>query len=312
MIVKQNFNPVKVLGYIWRELLLGFAASLVVYVLYSVLGFSQTTLPTLFVVLMGLPLAIFVSFRSDLSYSRWEQAAEAWYHIVGSSRIFARLVITFIESHMTSSSYDPQLAKVYQHQMIYRHLAWVNALRLQLRGESDDGILKRFLSDQEFRELKSSSEIPMTNFLMKLQGTQIYQAMSSGILQGFDSFQLESHLGEFETLEATCDRIKNIQIPRQYDYFARVFIYLFIILVPLGFISSLAGIAWVIIPITLIISAVFGVLERMGLANESPFENRVTDVPLSALCVQIERELRGELRESDLPPIAVPVDGYLW
>ena len=39
---------------------------------------------------------------------------------------------------------------------------------------------------------------------------------------------------------------------------------------------------------------------------------RDTDVPLTYVCRQIERDLREQLGEADLPAPVVAVDGYLW
>ena len=50
----------------------------------------------------------------------------------------------------------------------------------------------------------------------------------------------------------------------------------------------------------------------MGEVNEDPFENRITDVPLTAMCNTIERDLREMLGETDLPPKAEPKDGFLF
>ena len=53
-------------------------------------------------------------------------------------------------------------------------------------------------------------------------------------------------------------------------------------------------------------------MEKTGAANEDPFENRVTDVPLTALCNTVERDLKEQLGEAALPEKLVAVDGYLW
>ena len=53
-------------------------------------------------------------------------------------------------------------------------------------------------------------------------------------------------------------------------------------------------------------------MERTGAANEAPFENLPTDVPLTALCNTIERDLRELLGEPDLPEKLEPVNGYLY
>jgi putative membrane protein len=50
----------------------------------------------------------------------------------------------------------------------------------------------------------------------------------------------------------------------------------------------------------------------VGEVNEDPFENKITDVPLTALCNTIERDLREMLGESDLPPKSSPENGFLY
>jgi len=43
-----------------------------------------------------------------------------------------------------------------------------------------------------------------------------------------------------------------------------------------------------------------------------PFEARITDVPLSAICRIIERDGRETMGETDLPLKLEPKDAYLW
>jgi putative membrane protein len=66
------------------------------------------------------------------------------------------------------------------------------------------------------------------------------------------------------------------------------------------------------IPVSVIISFVFAIIGKVGEVNEDPFENRITDVPMTAMCNTIERDLREMLGETDLPPRAEPRDGFLF
>ncbi|MCA6515847.1 MAG: hydrogenase, partial [Chitinophagaceae bacterium] len=45
---------------------------------------------------------------------------------------------------------------------------------------------------------------------------------------------------------------------------------------------------------------------------EDPFENRITDVPLTAMCNTIERDLREMLEENDLPKKLEAENGFLF
>ncbi len=45
--------------------------------------------------------------------------------------------------------------------------------------------------------------------------------------------------------------------------------------------------------------------------DEDPFENRITDIPMTAMCTTIERDLKEMLGEKDLPDKKLPVNGFL-
>ncbi|WP_426491374.1 hypothetical protein [Hymenobacter sp. 102] len=59
------------------------------------------------------------------------------------------------------------------------------------------------------------------------------------------------------------------------------------------------------------LSWVFSTIELVGDMSEDPFENRMNDVPMTALCRSIEVDLRQMLGESVLPAVARPVDSVL-
>jgi putative membrane protein len=67
-----------------------------------------------------------------------------------------------------------------------------------------------------------------------------------------------------------------------------------------------------LIPFSVLISAVFVIMERTGAANENPFENLVTDVPLTSICNKIERDLLEMLGSEKLPPKLEAENGYLY
>lgn len=69
---------------------------------------------------------------------------------------------------------------------------------------------------------------------------------------------------------------------------------------------------WQQLVVALVLAFVFAIVQRTGEVNEEPFENRITDVPLTALCRIIERDARATLGETGLPPRLEPKDGYLW
>lgn len=310
MILKRNFNPIKVVQYVKRELLLAITVSLVVYGLH-VNGLGIVTLPFSISAILGSALAIFIAFRNNSAYSRWWEARTLWGGIVNSSRVLARLVITFTDSHAHQSTYQAERSDRFKKEMIYLLIAWVHALRLHLRKQTDVLELKNFLSEQEFKALQENNNKP--NYLHLLTGKKVYEAMANGTLGGFDSFQMEGQLLALANYQGGCERIKNTPLLRQYDFFTRVFLVTFIVLLPFSLMTDFSkmNLSFLMVPISVIISFVFAIIGKVGEVNEDPFENRITDVPLSALCNTIERDLKEMLGET-LPPKLEAQEGFLY
>lgn len=311
MIIKRNFNPIRVIQYIKAELLFAVIITVTVFMLYK-LGIAAISLPFSIAAILGSALAIFIAFRNNSSYSRWWEARTLWGGIINSNRVLARLIITFADSHSHQQNFDRQRSDQFKKEMIHLLIAWSHALRLHLRKQDSWHEIKPFVGDQDFPALLQAQNKP--NQLQLLTGRKIYEAMSNGTLGGFDSFQMEGQLLALANYQGGCERIKNTPLLRQYDFFTRVFLYTFMLLLPFSLIGDFSkmNIDYLVIPVSIIISFMFSIIGKVGEVNEDPFENRITDVPLSAICNTIERDLLEMLGEVDLPKKHEPQNGFLY
>lgn len=309
MILKRRFDPLKVLGYVRAELLLGLAAALAAYALHR--WEPMVALPFSIAATLGGALAIFIGFRNNNAYARWWEARQLWGGIVNSCRVLARLIITFTDSHTHQANYDRARSEAFKRELVLKTIAWAHAMRLHLRVQSDWSPVTALLPEEERARVSAASNKP--NVIMQGMGQRIYRAMADGTLGGFDSFQMEGQLLALANHQGGCDRIKNTPLLRQYHYFTRLFLQVFIVLLPFCLVADLErmGIGWAVVPLALIIAFVFAIIGKVGEVNEDPFEGRITDVPLSAICNTIERDLRELLGETELPAKLQPVDGYL-
>jgi len=315
MIVKRNFHPLKVWAYIKNQVLFVLIWSLAVWLLFHFTKVEVMALNFTPIGILGSALAIFVAFRNNSAYGRWWEGRILWSGIVNSSRVFARLIITFTDSHSHQDQYDHNRSEAFKKTLVYKQIAWVHAMRLHLRSQNDWNELEPFLSKEEYEKVVAKDHKP--NAVHLLMGTQIYEAMANGTLGGFDSFQLEGQLLALTNYQGGAERIKNTPLPRQYDFFTRVFVILFALLLPfglLGFFTSenLIQYSWLVIPLSILIAGVFIIMERTGAAIEDPFENKITDVALSSICNTIERNLKELLGVTELPKKLGAVDGYLY
>lgn len=309
MIIKRRFDPLKVLSYVQGELLLALIAAAAAYVLHR--WEPLVALPFSIAATLGGALAIFIGFRNNSAYGRWWEARTLWGGIVNSTRVLGRLIITFTDSHAHQPNFDRARSEAFKREMVWKVIAWSHALRLHLRGQSDWSPVMALMPAEERAMVDAAASKP--NIVMQLIGQRIYRAMADGTLGGFDSFQMEGQLLALANHQGGCERIKNTPLLRQYHFFTRLFLQVFIVLLPFCLVADLErmGIGWVVVPVALIISFVFAIIGKVGEVNEDPFEGRITDVPLSALCNTIERDLCELLGETELPTKLLPVDGYL-
>ena len=312
MILRKIFNPVAVARYMFSELLVSVVFSGGVYFLYQNRHVENLGLPFPVAAILGSALAIFLAFRNNNAYARWWEARSVWGSIINNSRIFARQIIANADHAVSTGKASPQQADRYKQELLYRQAAFAHALRLHLRRQDDWDELRALLSEQEYQILLQKNNKP--NYLLHQQGIRIKEGMRSEILGAFDNISLEPTLAGFNHFQGACERIKNTPLLRQYHFFTKLFLLVFMAVLPFSLIADFTkmGHPGLMIPLSILVSFVFGVMGKVGEVNEDPFENRITDVPMTAMCNTIERDLKEVLGESDLPPKVEPENGFVF
>jgi ion channel-forming bestrophin family protein len=311
MIEKKNFDLRKVMMNIRAEAFTTIGIATLVWALHAS-GVMDIALPFSIAAILGSALAIFVAFRNQSSYGRWWEARTIWGGIVNNSRIFARQIIANTDNAVAIGKITVEAAEAYKKEMVYRQVAFAHALRLHLRRQENWNELKHLLSDNEYHDLPGRQNKP--NMLLHTQGMRIKEGMRSEMLGAFDNISMEPNLATFNNWQGACERIKNTPLPMNYQYFTRLFLYVFIFMLPF----CLAGdffrmnIGLLVIPVSFIIAFMFAVMNRVGEINENPFENQIQDIPMTALCNTIERDLKEMLGEKELPAKILAQNGYLY
>lgn len=311
MILKRNFTPLKVFSYVWLESLFALLLSTAVYVAFAHFEMKFLAFPVAPLTILGTAIAIFLAFRNNTSYTRWWEARTLWANLAGNSRIFTRQLIANADNALaTGKGGDIATVHAYKREMVYRQIAFAHALRLHLRQQSTWSDLVPFLNSDEYSALLTKSNKP--NWLLHSQGKRIKDGIRMEILGAFDNITLEPQLSAFNNWQTLCERLKQTPVLRQYDYFSRTFVWVFIALFPFSLVGLFNSIPQMVIPFSILLAFVFAMVQRIGEVNEEPFENKIQDVPMSAICNQIERDLREQLGESELPAAFEPKDGYLF
>lgn len=307
MIISRNLKWRHVFYYTRFKLLYFVMLSILVFVLHEIFDIRELSIPFNAVATLSTALAIYLGFKNNNAYERWWEARKIWGLIVNYSRAWAREVLTMILPNGEKNE-DRELL---QARLLYRHIAFVNALRVFLRQKYDYndtnikeiveakngyGEVKKFLSDTEFYEMLTKKNPP--NHLLKLQGDDLKTAFENGWLTDFRFIKLSETLTEFNNHQGMSERIKNTPLPRPYSFFSRVFVTIHGTLIPFAFIEELG---WVNIPLSIVINFVFLALDYVGERTEDPFENRMDDAPLSSISLTIEENVKEMYGDINMP-----------
>ena len=333
MLTKRNISPKLILRFSWKSLLVVGMLSAIVCVCYEVLMWKKIAIPFLPIATIGTAVAFYVGFKNNASYDRLWEGRKIWGGIVNSSRTFATWVVNWTGKGGIEESEVQAIKK----EIIYRHLGYINVLRTQLRktsvwddhkyheisskatGESLEQMYEksvRFISDN-FLNAKEKKELPTkTNkatYLLVEQSEQLTALKRRGLLTEFEHSDVEKMIETFYNHQGAAERIKTFPFPRQYGYFSKAFVTIFIALLPFGLVGVIAetSLVWLTIPATMLISWIFQTMEDVGDSSENPFENGVNDVPLTAICRVIEIDLREMLNEENIPAKIKPVNDVL-
>lgn len=312
MYVRKNIHWRVIWAHSWRDLLIFILYDTFVAVLYGPLHIHVLDVPWQLVSIVGVAVSFYVGFKNSGSYNRFSEARQLWGGIVNRSRNWSMLVLGL----PGQSTMEPLTAaqREIQRGLISRHLAWVNALRLHLRRQPElwETEIAPLLEPVEADHIRAQ-----TNWPAQLLLTQTRALRDAGDL--FSELQqrtLLEDLRELTNLQGGCERIKNTPFPRQYAFSSRVFVWIFIAILPLGLFTEFGklghGHFWYTVPFSVLVSWVFATIELVGHISEDPFENRMNDVPMSALCRTIEIDVRQMLGESSVPAPLQPVNGILY
>ena len=90
-------------------------------VLYQVFGLKWLAIPWTVVALLGTATAFIVGFKNTQTYNRTWEARQIWGAILNSSRTWGILSRDFLNNPVKTK------------ELVYRHFAWLTALRYQMR-----------------------------------------------------------------------------------------------------------------------------------------------------------------------------------
>lgn len=252
----------------------------------------KITLSTIPFTLIGLPLAIFLGFRNSAAYDRYWEGRKLWGELVLRCRSLSRQCQSFIQPPSDDLAQASDVAQA-QQRMVYRAIAFVHALRLQLRGCSDCGELQRWLGEAEWLCLQAASS--KHDALMLDMGKELGHCQRQGWIDPCLAASIDSTLSAMSAAAASCERIKGTPIPFSYTLLLHRTAYLYCFLLPFGLVDTIGFMTPFVVAI---VAYTFFGLDALGDEIEEPFGLEPNDLPLDTLCRTIEINLLESLGEA--------------
>ena len=330
----RSYRLFEFLDWTRRDIYVLIVLGVVPAVAYQTGNMKWLGIPWTVVALLGTATAFIVGFKNLQSYNRTWEARQIWGDILSGTRAWGTVSRDYLD--------DAEKSK----ELVYRHLAWLTALRYQLRETraweaTSKAPNAEYLRYYSIPEMQTPLETELARFLpdaeltkilatrgkatqiLSLQSRAIKGLLASQAIAMTQFVDMHRSIKDFLLQQGRCERIKDFPYPRQYASINSFFINLFCLLLPLGLVrefdrlnDSVEGaikghMVWLAIPFSVLLSWMYTSLGRVGESTESPFEGSANDIPISHMCRTAEIDLRDMLGELDLPSPVEPTNNIL-
>lgn len=287
---KYIFNKVK------KELLYVSFISVIVLFISERYDHFLPDMPLTVPAFIGTAISVLLSFKLNQSYDRWWEARIIWGSIVNNSRSLVLQLQAF------AGGANAEAIK----RIGYRQIAWCYCLGQSLRKIDPMDNLDRYVSNTDSEYVATHHNKPLA--LLQLQTDDIRNLRDTGALDTFAHVQLDETLVRLCAEAGKAERIKSTVFPITYRIFLHFIIYFFVVTLSLA-LKDLEP--YFEVPLLLVLSCAFFLLERTATHMQDPFENRPTDTAVTAIAKTIEINIKQLLREKDVPAPETPNEYYL-
>ncbi|CAB3785540.1 hypothetical protein LMG28688_02060 [Paraburkholderia caffeinitolerans] len=242
--------------------------------------------------LFGVALAIFLAFRNNASYERFNEARHLWGSLLIASRTLTSQMLCYIPERADTLRIAQQV------------IGFVYAIKHELRGTDPTMDLERLLGPEQTESVCSQIYRPMSilNEIRRELSTPKHRIHPSDTRL----WMLDAQIGELGKVLGGCERIASTPIPFAYNVLLHRTVYAYCVLLPFGLVDStefFTPLLCVFIAYTLI------ALEAIASEVADPFSVAPNALALDAMSRNIERSVL-ELCGCPVPDPVEPVRPY--
>lgn len=290
MLLSEKVSIYRIVSGNWKNVLLNVLTCIIAYLGFRFFNIADFEIPMLLPTILGTALAFFIGFNNNQAYDRWWEARKIWGALVNDSRTWARQILHFPDYSNGSEEVQAKVKTA-----IYRHISFLYALKQALRKDENEEY-KKYVSAEDIAEIESESN--KANALLNLQTRDLSELYSSKVIDGFQFIELNKMLVHFCDEMGKSERIANTVFPTTYNYYTRIFVWMFIVFVTLVTAQSIG--VWSILAGTLL-GFVFLTTHHLGRSLLNPFEPIATGISLNQITRTIEINMLQTLKEKEIP-----------
>lgn len=245
---------------------------------------------------IGTAISILLSFKINQSYDRWWEARKVWGSIVNDSRSFVIQLKSLV-----SGEHEALINKI-----ALRQIAWCYSLGQSLRGQNPLDNMDGLISKEEKDKISIHANKPLA--MLDLHAADIRYLKEQVAIDSLIHVQLDNTLVRLCDAQGKCERIKTTVFPVTYRLFLHAIIYLFVVTLSIS-LKDVAG--YFEIPLLLVLSCAFFLLEKSATHLQDPFENKPTDTAVTAIARTIEINIRQLIKDKHIPDPLSPQTFYI-
>lgn len=303
MLLKRNIPILYILGTIRNDIILITLYATFIGVIDEGFHLPDISIPVAVPTILGTAISLLLGFRTAQAYDRWWEARKIWGAIVNDSRTLCRQLLTFVGNQRATDSQERH--NLIRH-MTFRQAAWCYSLGNSLRGLEAVASVKDLINSQEAEFVSQHQNKP--NALLLLQGKDLQRASQQQWLNAYQQIAVDDTLSRLTDSMGKSERIKNTVFPTLYSWIIHFFLYIFILFLPFGLVDYFGIVE---VPLVITIGAIFFLIEKSAIYLQDPFENKPTDVSVTAISRTIEINLRQMLQEEEIPESIKPEEFYI-
>lgn len=248
--------------------------------------FRLKDIPSSFWSAMGILLSLLLIFRTNTAYDRFYEGRKAWGVLINNCRNLAIYLNAVLpEGDVANRQFFASTISNFPF-----------ALKNHLREKPNEDDLESLVIDERHTLSRFDHKPAGVSNQIRMKTEELYR---EGLISVSQHINMNPYITTLMDVCGICERIKSTPIPFSYSLFIRLFIMLYVAVLPFTVVSAFG---YLTIPAVLLTSYILVGLEMIGEEIEQPFGLDRNDLPLEQLS-QLIRVNAHDILQIELPPV---------